>query len=545
MGGGLMQLVAYGAQDVYLTGNPQITFFKVVYRRHTNFAIEAIAQTFNGQADFGKCASCTISRNGDLMTRCYLQATLPKLESKTQEKAIAAGTDPVVPGCTAIYPCLLGVDGVVITLDLLKVVPDVLCGETLLQPADACAQNAIRSAASRGHARWVNSVGYAMIDVISVEIGGQRIDRHDGRWMQIWHELAHQDEKQYGHDRMVGNMPELTDPVSLLGQGVSTPYPLLTKGSDCSDQTNLNEAGDGVNVPGAAVATADDFVIEPYRLYVPLSFWFCCNPGLALPLIALQYHEVKINVVFNPIRNVLRGCVTGDCCRTLCDVKLWVDYIYLDTEERRRFAQVSHEYVINQVQFTGSESVTSNNARISLNMNHPVKELVWVAEPDIDDFAVQSTGLTEVNWRIASQVSGDTYTGLSNVFNFSNDPTGANNHVHCNPTDEATLYLNGHERVATKHGDYYNTVVPWESHTRTPSCGVNVMSFALKPEEHQPSGTCNFSRIDKAVLSLSLLNFHNGTKTNASNAQYNVSVYAINYNVLRIMSGMGGLAYSN
>ena len=236
MGGGLMQLVAYGAQDIYLTGNPQITFFKVVYRRHTNFAVEPIAQTFNGQADFGKCASATISRNGDLITCMYLQAVLPKISTDTVAVVDAQGAASD-PAC--VQPCLLGVDGKEINAqDILAIAATQACGVDATS-ANECQANAIRAAASRGHAHWVSNVGYAMIDTVSVEIGGQKIDRHDGRWMQIWHELSGSDEKQYGHDRMVGNMPELVDPVSLLGQASSSPWFLLNKDSDCSESKTL------------------------------------------------------------------------------------------------------------------------------------------------------------------------------------------------------------------------------------------------------------------------------------------------------------------
>jgi hypothetical protein len=557
MGGGLMQLVAYGAQDVYLTGNPQITFFKVVYRRHTNFALESIAQTFNGQADFGKTASCTISRNGDLITGMYLQATLPSLTSKvaTYQADVGEGTGMV---CS---PCLLGVDG--IESDIQSIITatanesdDITCvdasgttvqGSLLISAAATCTPAAMKAAAGRGHARWVQNVGHAMINTVSVEIGGQRIDRHDGRWLQVWHELSGSVNKQYGHDRMVGNMVELNDPVSLLSQSAGTPFVLLEDWSDCSNA--LHGGTTAAAVPGGAVAQT--FNMEHYTLMVPFAFWFNINPGLALPLIALQYHEVKINVEFHPITRVLRGCVNSTCCLALCDVKLWVDYIYLDTDERRRFAQVSHEYLIEQVQFTGSESVINTNARININFNHPVKELIWVAEPDVQSFVRNddAAGVGSTTWQVGASNSTSsgtvTYTGLNDVFNFSNDPTAENKHIHCNPTQTGTLYLNGHERETTRTGDYFNLTVPWESHSRTPSCGVNVISFAIKPEEHQPSGTCNYSRIDKAVLSLSLRTFHRGHSTNASNNAYNLSVYAVNYNVLRIMSGMGGLAYSN
>ena len=240
-------------------------------------------------------------------------------------------------------------------------------------------------------------------------------------------------------------------------------------------------------------------------LYVPLEFWFCRNVGLALPLIALQYHEVKINLDFETKENMLRS---GNAASIddMSSASLWVDYIFLDTDERRRFAQLSHEYLIEQLQFTGDESLTSDNNRVKLNFNHPCKELIWVAR--LDD---RATGNDWINFTDAS--------GTSNI------------------TTRAKLQLNGHDRFAERDGNYFNLVQPFQHHENVPTNeGINVYSFALKPEEHQPSGTLNMSRIDTAVLNL----------TAALHAEKGVlKVFAVNYNVLRIMSGMGGLAYSN
>jgi hypothetical protein len=355
MGGGLMQLVAYGAQDIYLTGNPQITFFKVVYRRHTNFAMESIQQSFNGSVAAGTRVSCVVSRNGDLVHRMLLEATVG------------------------------------------------------------------------GSAANVDS-GHAMIKSAEVEIGGQRVDKQYGTWMTMWSELS-------------------------LPAGQRTGY-----------NTLIQRGANGT-------------------VRVPLQFWFCRNPGCALPLIALQYHEVRVNIEFGS-------------SVTVSNAALWVDYIYLDTDERRRFAQVSHEYLIEQVQHTGVESCTGSAQKVRLNFNHPVKELVW---------GVQASGAKD--------------TLLAKT------------------TDNIKLQLNGHDRFAERAGDYFQLVQTYQHHTNIPvttNKNVYVYSFALRPEEHQPSGTCNFSRIDNATLNL----------TAGSNGD-SLWVFAHSYNVLRVMSGMGGLAYSN
>jgi len=371
-----MQLVAYGAQDIYLTGNPQITFFKVVYRRHTNFSMESIQQTFSGQLNAsgsGRVTS-TISRNGDLVHRLYLEV-------------------PTLSAGTAANP------------------------------------------------------GIAWIDSVEVEIGGQTIDRHYGHWMETWSELSEVN-------------PE---GVTARSSASGTMFQLMSYsgGADASHNT--------------------------VRAFVPLQFWFCRNPGLALPLIALQYHEVTI------IIQGQNSVETG-----IADTQLWADYIYLDTDERRRFAQVSHEYLIEQLQF---QTGTLNNSGLTLNFNHPVKELIWTQSFSNGSYS-------------------DTVTG------------------------DYQLKLNGHDRFAARDSKYFTRVQVWQYHTGV--CGVDlsnggivdniaVYSFALRPEEHQPSGTCNFSRIDTAVLQ----------KTDSGSALSDANVYAVNYNVLRIMSGMGGLAYSN
>ena len=409
-----MQLVAYGAQDIYLTGNPQITFFKVVYRRHTNFAVESIEQTFNGSASAGSKISVTVSRNGDLLSSIYL--------------------------------------------------------------------------VTKGSADIVSSLGqhFKNIDNVEVEVGGQVIDKQYGHWMQLWTDLSHP-----------------TDKSSL-----------------------LDAAANGK----AAVAAANGNPAKAAELsYVPLQFWFCRNPGLALPLIALQYHEVKLNITF---ASDAVGLGTDS------NVAVWCDYVFLDTDERRRFAQVSHEYLIEQVQFSNALSVRDTSTQHELRFNHPVKELVWTVHDN-------STPVDH---------DGDGEGGSAKIPN-DTDIT----------VKDALLQLNGHDRFKRREGKYFTTVQRYQYHSgagnvcrRKPvdSAGKSmgdvgfdanniktqaddsiphVYSFALKPEEHQPSGTCNFSRIDNAVLNLNHAQVDSGK----------LRVYAVNYNVLRIMSGMGGLAYSN
>ena len=585
MGGGLMQLVAYGAQDVYLTGNPQITFWKVTYRRYTNFAIESIEQTFNGQADFGRRVQCVISRNGDLAYRTYLQVTLPEINQLMGIGAYVSGQSS-----TGVY------------------------------------------------ARWLDFPGEQMIAQVEVEIGGQRIDRQYGDWMHIWNQLTMTSEQQRGYFKMIGNTTQLTFITDPSFSDVDGPCDSLAPRQVCAPRNALPET----------------------TLYIPLQFWFCTNPGLALPLIALQYHEVKINLDIRPIDECLWAVTTLNCNtnpysgasgqlapgrpvpatiaynQSIVAASLYVDYVFLDTDERRRMAQNPHEYLITQLQFTGDESVGSSSNKIKLNFNHPVKELIWVVQPDqnvdycsslvCDALLFKVLGAQPFNYTDAidalpnaihafggpASIAADRnayinanglfqdagaedayfpdgwsgyWHGPSDPYNEANlggppvptattpSPTPSYNTVqevstvnhganestvsdagtfvlsetsldmHCwgqNPVVTAKLQLNGQDRFSEREGTYFSLVQPYQSHTRNPDEGINVYSFALRPEEHQPSGTCNFSRIDNATLQLVLSNATvEGTKT------AKVRVYATNYNVLRIMSGMGGLAYSN
>jgi hypothetical protein len=323
-----MQLVAYGAQDVYLTGNPQITFWKVTYRRYTNFAMESIEQTFNGQADFGRRVTCTISRNGDLAYRTYLQITLPEINQ-------------------AMNPT-----------------------PTTRVPNGPGAQHRSESGV---FARWLDFPGEQIISIVEVEIGGQRIDRQYGDWMHIWNQLTLTSEQQRGYYKMVGNTTQLTFITDPSFAAVDGPCATSAPTQVCAPRNALPET----------------------TLYVPLQFWYCRNPGLALPLIALQYHEIKINLDLRPIDECLWAVTSLNNTSSTSSLKvstayqmslvaasLYVDYVFLDTEERRRMAQSAHEYLIEQLQFTGDESVGSSSNKIKLNFNHPCKELIWVVQPD-------------------------------------------------------------------------------------------------------------------------------------------------------------------
>jgi len=420
-----MQLVAYGAQDVYLTGNPKVTFFQAVYKRHTNFAMENIEQTTNGNPSNNGRISVTVARNGDLIGDMYVE-----LKSvATNTKSSTAGVD-----CNWI------------------------------------AERAIKTA--------------------ELSIGGQRIDKHYQRWWRLYSELY-------------------------LDESKKANYAKMTTGTD--------------------------------QVFLPLLFFFNRNPGLYLPLIALQYHEVRID--FDLADNFASYFNTST-------FKVWGNYVYLDTEERRRFAQKGHEYLIEQVQHTGVDSVTAGETKnVRLSYNHPVKELVWAVSG--------ASSANSMLWNFTSNV------GISDVI-VESDPTaddatanvfvplthaagvplfdasglrmteeGASTANAVGPLETFKLVLNGQDRFKEQSGKYFNQVQPFNHHSGCPMPGVYAYSFALKPEEHQPTGTCNFSRIDNAQVAIKV------KSDMATGAATSLNMFATNYNVLRIQSGMGGLAFSN
>lgn len=481
-GGGLIQLVSIGAQDVYLVGNPQITFFKVTYQRHTNFARECIEQTIQGTQNFGQRLTITISRSGDLVGPMHVEIALPSLSALIDGATISAYNS----------------------------------------------RNSAGSATSSGLFNWcwVNYIGYRILKEVTIEIGGQPIDRHYSTWFYMWFELSTPAAKREGLQKMVGGYDVTEVPLGLT--------------------TNA---------------------LVPQTLYVPLVFWFNTHPGLALPLIALQYHEVKLYIQLESLSNCVvllsNGANAGSSFSNVLDIEwnfpgghnsinvtagdstvptptvsVWADYYYLDSEERRRFAQLSHEYLIKQVQqitttFSSFTNSATNQSIDYRTFNHPVSFNVWGFRKTLDAAAVDWT-------------------------NFTNSPPFLQ-FLGISVVNQHKLVLNGNDRYNDKNSDYYNLVQPYNHFTAVPPVGLLCYSYALQPIEHQPSGTLNFSRIDNAsnrfsvISDVSQLNGLLGVVGGAGGNVWSQSgstgyegvVYGVNYNVLRIMSGMGGLAYSN
>lgn len=401
MGGGILQLVAVGEQNLYLTGNPQFSYFKKVYKRHANFAIEAFQQVFTTPTIDGSIMTTVISRNGDLLSRIYL-------------------TLEFVPDDSGNFPDLVY--------------------QTVLD----------------------------LIDYISVEIGGQEIVRHTGEFLYLWFYLT------YSSDQ----------------------YSILR---NCL----LNPANNQDN-----------------RVYIPLQFWFCRDTGLALPLIALQYHHVRIQL---KLKQNLKGFTLKN---STGNPVLWCDYIFLDTDERKYFAQKSHEYLIEQVQFKRGVHLNGLGERFQTDLvfQHPVKELIWV---------FHNTDLYINNYWNEGQNRVDQIESMS-------------------------IYMDNEELFDRQLGNYYRNLQVFKHHTYgggdttlnvgtslfTPTAGecIYVYSFALRPEEHQPTGTCNFSMLKKVFFDITLVETPNYPPLLSYR---NYVIYAINYNILKIESGVGGALYKS
>jgi hypothetical protein len=403
MVGGLIQLVAVGIQDIYLIGNPQITFFKNVYKKYTNFSIESMQQPIDGRTDFGQQIQVTIQRKGDLMKDIILEILLPILPS-------------------GYY--------------------------------------------------WTNGIGNILIKQVDLEIGGQLIDRNYSEWLDIWNQLTLSQGQIGAYDNMVGNYNSL--------------------------------------------ASVRNNATSKLRLHVPLCFWFNKDYSYALPLIALQYHDVVLKITLRDFNS----CYLNETIPTLLsgyhivDFKVWVDYVHLDMEERKKFANTTHEYLIEQIQFDGNDFISRTDTSINkrLHFNHPVKELYWVHS---------TSDFLQTNINTGNQLLN--YSLTTSVETFNN----------------ATLQLNGVDRFETRPADYFRLVQNYQFHNRYSNKFIYTYSFSLHPEKQQPSGTCNMSKFTNIILAIDY------NTINHSQNDMILKVYAVNYNILRITSGMGGLAFVN
>ena len=416
MAGGLIQLVAQGAESMYLTGNPQMSYFKCVYKRHTNFSTEYIEELFDKSADFGRTSHCKIGRNADLIRNIYIRTELPALKQDVSSST------------------------------------------------------------------WVgygNGIGNLLLKEVSVDIGGQIMDKHDSNWLDIWNNLTRRDSS---YDIMVGNY--------------ETEYSLRTNATTSK------------------------------TYFTPLNFWFNRYTCCALPLISIQYQEVIITTTF---RNA-DECIKSDVSITtpldsdgntlsITNSSLMVEYIFIDTIERRRFANNSHEYLIDQLQIQ-TETIDANDTQVSINLNlfHPVKEIFWIIQ--------KTTNITPA----------DSSNG-NNILTYSNttDVMGENEMF-----TNSRLLLNGKPRYGERNAKFFRLVQPHKSHSYIPDKYIYCYSFSLNPEKYQPSGACNFGRINVSELEIKF-----DSNSTYFTSEKTIKIYATSYNIFRVQSGMGGVVFSN
>jgi len=505
-GGGLLQLVAIGKQDVFLTGNPSVTWFKFVYSRYTNFAIESQQMYFDGSPNFGQKISCLVPRNGDLLGTIFLKVTLPQLYL-SPSSFVPPANGPVKVG-------------------------------------------------------YVNSPGHALIKEISIQIGEQEIDKQTGQWMEIWSSLTTEASKQDGFRTMIQQKPGYprldyaNNAPDLSGNTVTLPKNIFSRENgnmniDIGDISIEAYGGYKVSPTTKYPKDYDEPIMGPVTVYIPLRFWFNKNPGLYLPLLAMQYHQVRINVTLASIQEMYyskmlytpEGC--GACtsisvqASNNLDIQMWGDYVYLDIPERRRFVSSTLEYLIEQVQYTPPLAIPagSKNASLPLSFNHPIKEFIWVLQRNVSQcrheyFNWSSLGFYEIEK--AAEF------GLPEPRNRTDLMMTAN------------IQLDGQDRFDARDPLYFRLIQPYQRHTAIPSDRyIYVYSFALKPEESQPSGTLNASRIDSLVLQLGLstgdCDTDGGTGGGGGGGGYGdmtAFVYATNYNILRVINGYAGLLFS-
>ena len=443
MGGGLIQLIAIGEQDKFITGNPQITFFKSVYKRHSNFAMEPKQQIFSGGVNFGQLNSCKVSKDGDLISGMALYINLGSLNDNYENKNNNICISEIDMNCFC-NKCLKKKEGTVFS--------------------------------------WVNGIGHAIIDYIEIEIGGYVIDKQYGEWFDVWTELTQNYEKKAAYYELIGKKD-----------------------------------------PGGYSVKSFQKSIE---LIVPLNFWFCKNVGLSIPCIAITNHDIKVNIKWRQFDHLWISNMPNNKPK-IPDFKasLLIDYIYLDLYERKKFAKSNHFYLIEQIQANGDYYFQKNNKSpiIKLNFYHPVKEIIWAIQRA--DVLLRSNDNDEEDFSYGND-----------WFNFSNSKNFTSSGIE-DVFDTAVLQINGSERFNYLPAKYFRLLQPYKYHTKCPNNFVYVYSFALKPEEHQPTGTCNFSNFDNSRLILNM-------KKQNILSDYIIKTYAINYNLLIVTKGMVGLGFT-
>jgi len=496
MSGGLIQLVAYGAQDLFITRNPEITFFKVVYRRYTNFSTEVIPQQFNTNAQFGKKVTCNISKSGDLVGKMHLVITLPNIPKFEDDN----------------------------------------------NEIDYIAKFA-----------WVRRIGYAIIKNIEIEIGGELIDRQYGDWLNIWHELNITNSKNL--DKMLGNVKELTEfsngkkyyklfvPLRFWFNrfpGMSLPI-IALQHSHVKINLEINDINRCcIIAPTHFIEIENDFVnFEPYEfieqningikalakfihydiLNKKLYLWRLSDDGFngesASPIYGLASGFTAMPTI-GAVEHQYTNKSINKKSIELKEAFLLVEYIYLDQEERVKFSQSKHEYLIEQTLYNGEKSIDSPHQSYKLGFIQICKELQWVGQLDV----AQNSRVNDI-FNYTDSLRRDMYGKVMGQ----------------NIISKETLIFNGLERLGMRNSDYFGVIQPYQNHSSSPSTGINMYSFSLYPEKYQPSGSANLNKIDDVLLKITTS--YNIKKDSGAK----IRIYGISYNILRIGYGISGLVF--
>ena len=634
MTGGLINIISYGTDDLFLTGSPEITLFKFVYRRYTNFSKESVPIIISN-LNFGETVEVEILKNGDLISKTFLEIVLPKIQIpkinmfsditsdeentlnnlysndppfyyqginkidmdfptdfstfktylkvnieglRTAKKNLSIYNQTVIQYINSIltaintmillYPNILTDTEIMITndfnyemyqknytnarlldfnfSDISYTLNIILNGIIISQPEYLSmtiddvynsVQNCINNCQSifnyysktnqsltekendnnSEYAKfaWVDKIGHAIIDYIEIQIGGESIDKHYGDWINLWYELTSNENQKELYNKMIGNIPELTS-------------------------FDRNEK-------------------PQHHLYIPLKFWFCSLDGLAFPLIALQYNKFNVIIKLKNLEdcsyieklptvdkngddtnfnNILGITDIWNNMNYSLNSNLWVDYVYLDTLERKRFSQSSHEYLVSTVEMDLVENVSDNKQVIEMNFTGLSRELIFVCQKQ----AYTDNYNTDEN-----------KSNLKNLwFNYTTDVENGKN-----PLSNIRIIFNGYDRFYSESCNHTNYLIPFKHHSNTPNVGINNFCFALFPEEHQPSGSCNFTRlpnsilkfmIDKKMFQYYLSDIDPNVKKNTDEdilktTTINIRIYSSKLNILRVSHGRSALAY--
>ena len=507
MPGGYIQLAAYGSQDYYLTSNPQISFFKTVYRRYTNFSMDFYRVNPENNLTLSDKNTTTykfkIDRNADLISNIFFVFLIPDIYSSENTEF-----------------------------------------------------------------KWIPNLGFNIIESVSFFIGGSKIDEQYGEWMYIWSEMTMVESKKKNFYEMVGNTWDLYNP--------------------------KRDSGNGNVYPNK---TVNDFIPSIFgrKIRVPLYFWFSTNPSLAVPLVALQYHPVEISIILrkindlftiidrevgsttaakriktNPninsevydrrygIHNFIKDPTFVDSIngeRVLksfpIDPYLDINYIYLSMDEMKRFAQTEHKYLINQVK-KSSFKEQIGSITLDLLIHHPTTLLVVIVKrSDMEDFNKWNNFTNWIDRFTAPYKPGffNEYfdNNLSNSNELSEVANESNIDIRKNKDciKSISLKLNGVERFAAQEGDFFNKCQSFLFCKGQPPDGVYPYSFSLDPFKYQPSGSCNMSRFSSIQLEMETQNVPIDPATGEYKYKFDINVYSMNYNILRIISGQGNVEFSN